>query len=133
MTIALQASAGDGAEGEDVAGRHDVGTRGTLGDGSLNGASAVEGGNPRGHAGPSLDRDREAGLAGRPVRRDHLLQAQPVHMFRGQGQADQPPSEAAHEVHDLGGGELGGADEVTFVLPVLVIHQDDQAPSGKPI
>ena len=44
----------------------------------------------------------------------------------GQGQADQAPALARHEVDRLRRHLLGREHEVALVLPVLVVHDDDE-------
>src|SRR5665648_170974 len=43
----------------------------------------------------------------------------------GQWHADEPSAVRGHEIDDLGSDQLGGADKITLVLPVLVINHDN--------
>ena len=79
---------------------------------------------------PRLDGDREGSVdADSPIGR---LQAELelVAASLVERQADQAAAVARHEVHDLGGGELGGDDEVALVLAILGVRHDDHAPLG---
>jgi hypothetical protein len=62
-------------------------------------------------------------LLGVPLR--HWSQAQLVAALAGQCQANQPPAVEGHEIDHLGRRQLGGADEVTLVLPILIVGDDD--------
>ena len=53
-----------------------------------------------------------------------------VRALLGQGQADQPPAKARHEVNRLGRDGLRGHGQVAFVFPILIVNQDDHAPSA---
>ena len=48
--------------------------------------------------------------------------------LRGEAQADQASAVGRHEVDRLGGRELGGDRQITFVLAVFVVHDDDEPP-----
>ena len=96
-------------------------------DGDVNGGGAIAGGDAGGDAEPAfrVDADREGGgqLLGVPL--GHLGQAELVAALSGQGQADQTPSVQGHEVDRLGRDQLGRADQITLVLAVLVVRDDD--------
>jgi hypothetical protein len=72
-----------------------------------------------------VDAHREGGgqLLGVPL--GHLGQAELVAALAGEGQADQAPPVQGHEVDRLGRDQLGRADQVTLVLAVLVVRDDD--------
>ena len=92
-----------------------------------NGARAVGRGDAGGDALARLDRDRERGAVGRLVLRvaHHHRQVELPGALRRDRQADQPARVAGHEVHRLGGAELGGDADVALVLAVLVVGEDD--------
>ena len=73
----------------------------------------------------TVDGDRERGAEGRRVVPNHHGQAELVDLFLGKRQADQAPSPGGHEVDGLRGDQFRGHGQVTLVLAVLVIHQDD--------
>ena len=74
-----------------------------------------------------VDRDGERGLELLGVLRDHLRESEARGPFAGHRHADQPARVRRHEVHVLGRGELGGADDVALVLAVLVVDDEDAA------
>src|SRR5690606_33995054 len=43
----------------------------------------------------------------------------------GEGKTDQAARMGGHEVHVLRADHVGGDDEVTLVLAILVVHEDD--------
>ncbi|MNP69959.1 hypothetical protein D3C76_1661250 [compost metagenome] len=45
-------------------------------------------------------------------------------MLVGQGQADQAARFTGHEADGLGAATVGGQQQVAFVFPVLVVHQE---------
>ena len=56
----------------------------------------------------------------------HLLQSQPGgHGLRHRG-ADQTLGMDCHKVYVLGGGKLGGADQIALILPVGVVDAHDE-------
>src|SRR4029077_6386738 len=61
---------------------------------------------------------------------DHEGQLELVEAFPFDGHADHAAGVADHERHGLGGGLLGGHDEVALVLPVGVVDDHDQLPAG---
>ncbi len=65
------------------------------------------------------------------VRGAHQAQAQLLDAGAGEREADQAARMAGHEVDRLGGGELGGDDEIALVLAVLVIDQDEHPPGPR--
>ena len=87
----------------------------------------VRGGDPRGRAVPVVDAHRE----GRPLRlgvgRDHEGQVEQVRPLGQQGHADDPRGVGQEEGDVLRCGRLGGHDEVTLVLTVLVVDDDGHA------
>jgi hypothetical protein len=87
-----------------------------LGDGGCHGARAVGGGDAGGHAAGRFDRHGERGAEHAAIARHHLLQAQALAVFVGQGQADQAAGFAGHEADRLGGAARGGQQQVAFVF-----------------
>ena len=73
-----------------------------------------------------VDGDRECRLVVVRVGGDHLGEPQVVTALAAHGHADEALRVDRHEVDVLGGRELGGADEVALVLPVRVIHTEDE-------
>ena len=49
----------------------------------------------------------------------------------GKGEADQAAGVPGHEVDGVWGRELRGDDEVALVLAILVVHEDEHAPSAR--
>ena len=58
----------------------------------------------------------------------HHRDVQLVQALPGQGQADQPPPVAGHEVDRLRRHLLGRDGQVALVLPLLVVDDDDEPP-----
>src|SRR5690606_38356565 len=52
-------------------------------------------------------------------------QLQLLEPLRGEGNADEAPPVAGHEVDGLGGHLFCGDDQVALVLPVGIVHHDD--------
>ena len=74
-----------------------------------------------------VDADGEGGAARRSVVLGHHRQPQGRHLLLGQGQADEAPPEAGHEVDGLGGDQVGGHGQIALVLPVFIVDHDDHA------
>ena len=55
----------------------------------------------------------------------HLGQRQLVGAIAGDGNADQAAGAFDHEVHGLGRDQLRRADEIAFVLAILIVRYDD--------
>ncbi len=55
----------------------------------------------------------------------HERQIELVAAFGGHGDADQAATESRHEVDRFRGHLVGGKDQITFVLTVLVVDDDD--------
>ena len=109
---------------EDVAGLHQIGGLGMGRHRSLHGDGAVGGGDAGGHPFRRLDGDGEGGGELGIVAIDHQRQRQLLAAIPGQGQADEATTVARHEVDVFRADTGGGHDQVPFVLPVFVIHQD---------
>ena len=114
-----------GPDGKNVPRAHQVVRLGVVRHRGENGGGPVRGGNPRGHPAAGLDGHREGGVEPRLVIPDHLGQLQALDNLRRQGQADEAPAVAGHEIDQLGRHPLRGHGEVAFVFPVFVVHQDD--------
>ena len=93
----------------------------------LDGSGAIFSGDPGGHTvlNPGVDADGEGRLVGIGVAIHHEWQIQFVQTLALHGQADQTSGLRGHEIDRFGGGELGGADEIPFVLALLVINHHD--------
>src|SRR5678816_4398516 len=72
-----------------------------------------------------LDRDAEGGLEARGVLRHHLRDVELFETLLRHRHADQAAALGGHEVDDLGRDLLGGDGEVSLVLAVLVVDDDD--------
>ena len=96
-------------------------------EGHLDRAGPVFGRNAAADAmlGTGVDADGEGRLVVVGVLVDHQGQLQRIESLPLHGQADEAPGLGGHEVDLMGGGELGGTDQIAFVLPVLVVHNDD--------
>jgi hypothetical protein len=75
-----------------------------------------------------IDRHGKRCLKRSGIVRNHRHQFEPFARFRQNRHANLPAPVLEHEI-DLGGGNsFGGADEISFVFPVFVIHDDDNFP-----
>ena len=109
---------------EDVARRDDVvGGARRIGR-HLDRMGAIGGRNAGSDAFLGLDRNGEGRAHALAVLGGHRRQAQLLGALGRQGQADQAPRIADHEVDLVRRGELGRNDDVALVLAVLGIHQD---------
>ena len=122
-----QSAAGAGHEGEDVAWGDQVGARGFGVDGGGDGVGAVAGGDAVSQAFAGVDGDGEGGLVLLAVGGGHHREAELFDVAGGHGEADEAAGVAHHEGQGLGGGELGGDDEVALVFAVLVVDEDEHA------
>ena len=73
----------------------------------------------------------EGGFVPRAVGLAHQRNAQPLAPGTGHGQANQPAGMLGHEVDGVRRGELRRDDEVTFILAVLIIDEDEHAPGPR--
>ena len=117
-------------ERKDMAGLHQVCRLRVLLHRRLHGARAIGGGDARGDAFGGLDRQREVGAQRRAVVAHHQRQVQLPAAFLSQRQADEPAAVPRHEVDGLGSGEFRGDDQITFILALLLVHQNDHAPGA---
>ena len=91
-------------------------------------AGPIEGGDTGGDAGPGVkfhSQRRDLGI-GRGI--GHRLEMELVADGRRHGQANHAAGVAHHEVDRLRRRLFRGHDQVAFVLPILVVDQDDHAP-----
>ena len=116
-----------GHQREDMAGGDDV--VGPLG--GVNGdqyrARPVMGGYSRGNPVFGLDGDGECGLVPRLIVRRHWPEIEPFCPLGRDRQTDQAASVLRHEIHGVRRCELGGDDEVAFVLAIFGIDEDIDA------
>ncbi len=70
--------------------------------------------------------DGEGGGVLGGVVRDHHVEVEFAETFPGHRGADESASVGRHEVDSLGRDPCGSDSEVPFVLPVLVVHDDDE-------
>ena len=119
-----------GPQGEDMAGTAQITRSGVRMDRHLDRPGPVFGGDARAHSllRTRIHAHREGGLVAVGVAIHHQGQIQGIEPLPLHGQADQSPGVGGHEVDLLGCGELGRTDQVTFVLPVLVIDHHDRFP-----
>ena len=65
------------------------------------------------------------------VARGHRRQLQAFAAFAGQRQADQAARETGHEVDGGGADVVSSENQITFVLAVFLVNQDDHAACGQ--
>lgn len=118
-----------GAEGEDVAGAGEVGGASGRVDEEFDGGGAFGGGDAGGdaEAGVTVDGDGEGGAEGGGVIGGLGVEVETVAVFGGEGDAEDAAGLFEHEVDDVGGDELCGADEVAFVFAVFIVDEYDHA------
>ncbi len=112
-------------EGKDVPGLHQIPGLGIGLDRSPHGGGPVRRRDAGGYALCRLDGNGEVGRVKGLVGIDHQRQPQLLASILGEGQADQTASVTRHEIDRLRGDRLGGHQQVAFVLPVLIIHDDN--------
>src|SRR5262249_26895951 len=98
------------------------------GDGGEDGAGAIRSGDAGGDAARGLDGNGEGGSEGRGVVLHHQGKGQLANPVLGERQADEAPPVGRHEVDRCGGHLLRGHDEISLVLAVLVVGEDDHPP-----
>ncbi|MNM47980.1 hypothetical protein D3C81_589570 [compost metagenome] len=91
------------------------------------GVGTVMRGDAGGDAFGGLDADREVGLELRGIGLHHRRQTEVGGAGAGQRQAHQATAVGDHEIDVRRLDQLGGHDQITFVLTVLVIDDDDHA------
>jgi hypothetical protein len=77
---------------------------------------------------PGFDRDAERRLEARGVLRDHEGDFQLVQAPARHRHTDQAAPIPGHEVDHVRRDGRGGDGEITLVLAVLVVHDDDHLP-----
>ena len=75
---------------------------------------------------PDIDGHGEGGAERRIVGADHRRQVQAFGLIDGDGRADDPAAVTDDERHLLRRAERSGADEIAFVLTVVVVGDDDE-------
>ncbi|CAM2151826.1 hypothetical protein PT2222_270025 [Paraburkholderia tropica] len=125
MAAAREHAARLRAQREHVAGAHDVGGLRAGRDGRADRRHAVGGRHARAHALARLDRDGEGRAVAALVARDHRRQFERAHFLVGEAQADDAAAFADEQRHRFVGQILGGADEIGFVLAVVIVLKDD--------
>ena len=113
------------AEREDMPGPGEVGRLRAGFDERLHGGGAVVHGDTR-TAVVDVHGDGEGGGVLGGVVRDHHVEVELAEAVAGHRRADEPASVGRHEVDGLGRDPRGGDGEVPLVLPVLVVHDDDE-------
>ena len=96
-------------------------------DGGLHGAGPVSSGNAGGDAHRRLNGHGEGGGVLGAVAHGHWWQAQALATLTGEGQANQTPAIAGHEVDAVSGDVVRRQHQVTFVFTVFFVHQDHNA------
>src|SRR5205823_5937028 len=95
-------------------------------DGDLNRARTIRRRDPGRDTLARLDGDGESGAVRRLVPLRHLAKAELVAAVLGEAEADEPTRLLRHEVDRVGCGELGRDREVTLVLAVGRVDDDDE-------
>ena len=111
-------------QGEDMARLTEIARVGLGAGQNLDRGGSVLGADAGGRAVGGVDRDGEVGGVEFAVVGDHPLEAEMLGPLLGHRNADQATAILRHEVHRMGGHFGGGHDEVSLVLPILVIGDD---------
>ena len=125
VAAALEHATGRGAQGEDVAGAHQVGGLGVRRDGGADGGNPVGGRHARRDAVARLDGDGERRTVAAAVVGRHGRQFQRADDVRRQAQADDAAAFADQQSHGFVREFLGRQDQVGFVFTVEIVEQDD--------
>ena len=72
-----------------------------------------------------IDRHRKVGLVLRSIISNHEWDAELARPLRSDWHTDQTAGFTGEEIDDFRRDFLGGDDQITLVLAVLVVHQDD--------
>ncbi len=115
------------AERIDVAGRDKLAAGRVLAHRLQNSGRPILRRDARAHRAPRRNRHCEGGPERRLIVPYHHVQPELVDPLAGHRQADQPAAELGHEIDRFGGSLFGRHAKVAFVLPILVVHQDDDA------
>ena len=78
-----------------------------------------------------LDRHGEIGAVHRAIDRRHRREIELPSALLGDRHADQSATELRHEVDRLGRNAIGRNDEIAFVLAILFVDENDDAPFAK--
>jgi len=132
VTGADEDAAGLALERADVAGPMKVGWPGRVVEAMQNRAATIRRADAGRHAefARRIDRDGERGSMGCGVFVGLGIEVEPFADFAVQRQAELARRLSDHEVDHLGCGAFGGADEITFILTILVVDQDDESPGA---
>ena len=96
-------------------------------EGDLNGGGTVFSGNAGGYSvfNASVDAHREGGFVGIGVAIDHQRKIEFIKPLALHRQTNQSTRLGGHEVDGFRRSELGSADQISFIFPLLVIHHND--------
>ncbi|MNT52110.1 hypothetical protein D3C72_1891180 [compost metagenome] len=125
MAAALEHATGRGAQGEHVAGAHQVGGLGVRRDGGADGGHPVGGRHARRDALARLDGDGKWRAVAAAIVGRHGWQFQGADDVRRQAQADDAAAFADQEGHGFVREFFGRQDQVGFVFTVEIVEQDD--------
>ena len=95
------------------------------GNGGLNRAGTIRGGNAGGHAFSGLDREGELGPETGMIAVNHQRQTELLTAGTGHWHADQTTTKPRHEIDGLRRAEFRSHHQIAFVFAIFVIHQDD--------
>ena len=107
---------------------HDIIGAGITGDGGLHGTGTVGCRDAGGDTFAGLNGDGEFGAKTAAIALHHQGQIQQLTSFAGHGHTDQTTAILGHKVNGFGSHILRRHHQVTFVLPVLIVHQDNHLP-----
>ena len=123
-----------GFQGEDVTGTDQIVRRAVVGQQHLNRAGAVISADACRHALARVDglHESRAELIAL-IHRHHPGKPQICQSLAFHGNADQPAAVFRHEVDDVRSDVLRRGDKIAFVLPLLVVHDDDHLAAAQHI
>ncbi len=123
MSRATQDAAGNGLEGEHVAGADKIGGGGRWVGEFLDGLCAVKRADAGGDAFAGIHGNGEGGaVAVLLLHRHHAAEAHSAQVGFFHGHANQATAVGGHEIDDFRGDFFARDDQVPFVFAVLVIH-----------
>ena len=125
VTGAFPDAAVDGTQGQNVPRTDHGGGRGSRVGEHVQSVRAVGRADSGRHLVGGIHADGVRGAAGVLVHGDHRRQVQPVRPLRGHRRAEESARPADRPREPFGGGELGREDDVSLVLAVLVVGDDD--------
>ena len=127
-----QDAAGDTLQRENVAGTDEIAGRGGVVGQQADGPGPIEGADAGGDALTGVHRYGECGpVAVLFIQRHHAAEPQAAEPLFLHGHADQPPAVGGHEIDPFRRDEFAGGHQVAFVLPVFIIHDQQQAPGAE--